>query len=91
MPFSFIKAINKALSSATTPGPSGPGSEGVLYIPQGSSITGTSPSDCFVSHPGHSLVCVWGGVPLCRGADGIFYSPNQLGNFLDSASWLVIM
>ena len=29
--------------------------EGVLYIPQNSSITGTSPLDCLVSYPGHSL------------------------------------
>ena len=46
------------LSGATTPGQSGPGSncnEGVLHIPQSSSIAGTSPSDCLVSYPGHSL------------------------------------
>ena len=39
------------------PGQSEPGSngnEGVLHIPQGPSITGTSPSDCLVSYPGHS-------------------------------------
>ncbi len=38
-------------------GQSGPGSDGdkaVLYIPQSSSITGTSPSDFLVSDPGHS-------------------------------------
>ena len=29
--------------------------EGVLCIPQSSSITETSPSDCFVSYPGQSL------------------------------------
>ena len=56
-----------ALSGATTPGQSGPGSdgnEGVLCIPQSPSITGTSSSDCLVSLPGHSL----GGVltPLQR-------------------------
>ena len=28
---------------------------GVLCIPQSSSITGTSPSDCLVFYPGHSL------------------------------------
>ena len=42
------------------PGQSGPGSsgnEGVLRVLQGPSITGTSPSDCLVSYPGHS----WGG------------------------------
>ena len=46
------------LSGATAPGQSGPGSddnEGVLCIPQSSSITGTSPSDCLVSYQGHSL------------------------------------
>ena len=31
------------------------GSEGVLHIPQSSSITGTSPSDYLVSYPGHWL------------------------------------
>ena len=36
--------MDRALSGATTPGQSGPGS-----------ITGTSPSDCLVSYPGDSL------------------------------------
>ena len=48
----------RAPSGAIIPGRSGPGSngrEGVLRIPQISSITGTSPSDCFVSYPGHEL------------------------------------
>ena len=39
--------------SATTPGQSGPesnGNEGVLCIPQISSNAGTSPSDCLVSY-----------------------------------------
>ena len=43
--FSSIWSIDKALSDATTLGPSGPGSddnEGVLCIPQSSTITGTS-------------------------------------------------
>ena len=71
----------RALSGATTPGQSGPGSdgnEGVLRIPQISSTAGTSPSDCLVSYPGHSL----GGrvLPLCRGAVSLFYSPSRLGN-----------
>ena len=45
------------LSDATIPSQSGPGSngnEGVVCIPQNSSITGTS-SACLVSCPGHSL------------------------------------
>ena len=65
-----------ALSSATTTGQSGPGSdgnEGVLHIPQSSSIAGTSPSDSLVSYAGHSLV---GRVlPYWREAVGVFYSP----------------
>ena len=39
-------------SGATNPGQGWPGSdgnEGVLHIPQSSSITGTLPSDCLVS------------------------------------------
>ena len=46
------------LSGDTIPGQSGPGSdgnEGVLRIPQSSTITGTSLSDCFESYAGHSL------------------------------------
>ena len=46
MQFSSIQPIDRALSGATIPGQSGPGSnvnEGVLRIPQSSSITGTSP------------------------------------------------
>ena len=52
------------------------GNEGVLCLPQSSSITGTSPSDCLVSYPGHSL----GVLPLCRLAVGVFYSSSRLGN-----------
>ena len=46
------------LSGATTPGQSGPGSDGnkgVIRIPQSSSTAGTSPSDCLVSYPEYSL------------------------------------
>ena len=56
--FSSIWPINRILSGATTPGQSGPGSNGNkegLCFPQSSSITGTSPSDSLVSYPGHSL------------------------------------
>ena len=48
--------MDRTLSEATTLGQSGPGSndnEGVLHIPQSSSNTGTSPSNCSVSYPGH--------------------------------------
>ena len=53
-----IWAIDKTLSGATTPDQIGPGSDGnkgVLLIHQSSRITEASPSDCFVSYPGHSL------------------------------------
>ena len=56
--FRYIWPIDKALSSATTPGQSVPGSvdnEGVLRIHQRSSITRASPADCLVSYPGHLL------------------------------------
>ena len=51
---------------ATTPELSEPGSDGnkrVLWIPQSSSITTTSLSDCLVPFPGHSLGCV---LTLCK-------------------------
>ena len=74
------------LSGAITLGQSGPGSnsnEGVLRIPQSSSTAGTSPSDCLVLYPGHSL----GGVlPLCREAVGVFYSRIAPRPF-DRAVW----
>ena len=47
--FSSIWLIDRTLSGATTPGLSGPGSDGskgVLCIPLSSSITGALPSDC---------------------------------------------
>ena len=74
-----IQPIDKALSGATTPGQSGPGSngnEGVFRIPQSPSITGTLPSDCLVSYRGHSF---GRGLTPCRGTVGVFYSPSRLG------------
>ena len=53
--FSSIWPIDRTLSSATTPGQSGRGSdsnEGVFCIPRSSSINGTSLWDCLVSYPG---------------------------------------
>ena len=58
MQFRSIWSIDRILSGTITPGQSGPGSddnEGVLHIPQISSITGTSPSHCLVLYPRHSL------------------------------------
>ena len=78
MQFSSIWPIDWTLSGATTPGQSGPvsnGNEGVLHIPQSSSSTGTSSSDCLVSYLRHSF----GGVPLSGDAVGVFYHPSQLG------------
>ena len=54
----MLLVLDRAQSGATTPGLSGPGSdgnEGVLCIPQSFSTAGTSRSDCLVSLPGHSL------------------------------------
>ena len=54
----FFLTLDRPLSGATTPRKSEPGSEGnegVLCIPQSSSITGTPPSDCLVSYLGPSL------------------------------------
>ena len=51
--FSSIWLIDRTLSGATTPGQNGPGcdgNEGALCILQSSSITGASPSDCFMSY-----------------------------------------
>ena len=51
MPLVLFNPQIGPLSGATTPGQSGPGSngnEGVLHIPQSSSITETIPSDSLV-------------------------------------------
>ena len=60
MQFSSIRHIDRTLS-----GPGSDGNEGVLCIPQSSSITGASLSDCLVSYPGHSLG-EWRLTPLQR-------------------------
>ena len=55
---SFIQHLDQILSGATTLSLSRPGSncnEVVLHIPQSSSITGASLSDCFVSYLRHAL------------------------------------
>ena len=56
--FNSIRPRDRTQSGATTPGQGEPGSsgnEGVLRVPQNSSITETSRSDCLMSYPGHSL------------------------------------
>ena len=48
--------IDKTLSGANTLSQSrfrSDSNSGVLHIPQSSSITGNSPSDCLMSYPGH--------------------------------------
>ena len=55
---SSIWAIDRTLSGATTPGKSESGSDGneeIQCIPQSSSITGATSSDCLMHYPGHSL------------------------------------
>ena len=60
--FISIWPTGRTLSGATILGPSYD-NERVLHIPQSSSITGTSPSDCLVSNPGRSLMSL---TPLQR-------------------------
>ena len=58
MPYNYFLLIYMILSGATSLGQGWLGSDGnkrVLRIPQSSSITGASPSDCLVLYPGHSL------------------------------------
>ena len=78
---SSIWPLDRALSGAIPLCQSGPvsiGNEGVLYIPQSSSITGAWLSDCLVSYTGHSWKA--GVLSLCRDAFGVFYSLSQLGS-----------
>ena len=78
--FTSFLPIDRTLSGTTTTGQSGPGSddsEGVLCIPQISSITGISASDCLISYLWHSL---WGVFLPCRDSVGVFYSSIRLGH-----------
>ena len=71
--------MDRALSGATTPGQSGPGSDGdevVVRIPQSSSIAWTSPSYCLVSYPGHSL---GGGLTPLQRCSQCILQPQQTG------------
>ena len=76
---SSIRPIDTTLLGATTPSQSRPGNndnEGILYIPQSSSITGASRPDCLVSYPVHS----WREVLLfSRDTVGVFYNPSRQG------------
>ena len=80
--FSSIWPIGRILSHANTLGQSELGSngnEGVLHIPQSSSITGTLTSDCLVSYPGHSLV-----------EGSYFFDMKHLVYFTAPADWAII-
>ena len=69
------------LSGATTPGQSGPGSDGnkgVFRIPQCSCIAGTSPSDCLVLYPGHSL---GGGLTPLQRSSRCILQPQPTGHY----------
>ena len=73
--FSSIWPIDRTLSGATTQDQSGPRSDvnkEVLRIPQSSSISGASPSDCLVSYPGHSLR--WGGSYLSAEKQSVYFA-----------------
>ena len=81
--FSSIWSLDRTLLGDITPGQSGPrsnGNEEVLSILQSSSITGSLPSDCLVSYPGHSLG--GGFLHLCREAVGILDSTGILPGYL---------
>ena len=81
---SSIWPIHGTLSGATTPGQSGPGRDGnkeVPRLPQSSSITGVSPSDCLMSHCRGRILL------LCRDAVSVFYSPSRLGLKNSGRNW----
>ena len=67
---------------ATIPHQSGPEShanEGVLCIPQSSSITGTWLWDCLVSYAGHSL----GGLTSLRRCNRGILQPEPTGKYIE--------
>ena len=74
----MIWPIDRVLSGTPPPGQSATnGNERILCIPQSSSITGASLSDCLWSYPRH--LYGKGFLPLCRDAVGVFYGLSQLG------------
>ena len=78
-PFILICRHTSALGQS---GPGSNGDEGVLYIPQSSSITRTSPSDCLVSYISKTLV---GGVYPSAEMQSV-YSTGQLVTWVDLMS-----
>ena len=91
MQFSSIWTKDRTLSGATTLGQCEPGSdgnEGLLHIPQDSSSTGTSPSDCLESYlwplVGGSLTllqrcsqCILQPSHKLTGEQGLIYGSNR--------------
>ena len=87
--FNSIWPTDRTLLGATTPGQSGPGSdgnEGLLRILQSSSITGTSPSGCLVSYTGHSLR--GGGLTLQQRSNWCILQPLPTGQKIAKISLL---
>ena len=87
-----IWPIHRTLSSSTTLGQSGLGSngnEGVLHIPQSSIISGASASDSLVSCPGHSFA---GRVTPQQRFNRYILQPQpiRLSLFFENASWVLI-
>ena len=82
---SSIQPIDRALSGATTPGQSGPGSDGnerILRIPQSSSIAGTSPWDCLVLYTGYLLKV--GSYPSAEVQSAYSTSPADRGDLISN-------
>ena len=78
--FSCIWRIDRCLSGATIPSQIGlgtDGNEGVLGIPQSSSITRTLPLDCLASYQGHSLVRAYSSAPRLRSSRCIIQPPRR--------------
>ena len=83
--FSSIWPIDRTLSGVTTPSQSrfgSDGNKGVLCVPQNASIIGTSPSDCLVSYPGHSL----GGLTSLQRSSRCILQPQPTGQLQISSS-----
>ena len=73
--FSSTGPIDRTLSDASITGPTeheNNDNKEQLRVPQSSSISGASSSDCLVSYPGHSFERSWDAV-------GVFGSSSRLG------------
>ena len=86
---SSIWCIERTLSGTTTQGQSGPrsnGNEGVVLVPQSSSITGASPSDCSMLYHEHSsvVVVIGGSYPSAE-----MQMQSEFFNFSRLSSWFM--